>query len=103
MVEQRIDELRGKVLEAEAKIVEYRTKNHLVNTDADNPLTLQFFQLNTQLALAQAQRAEAEARFSRARGMLDSGGIGSAVMVLKSPLMDSLRAGDRVDPASSPT
>jgi exopolysaccharide transport family protein len=91
-LKKRIDELRGKVLEAEAKIIEYRTKNHLVNTDADNPLTLQFFQLNTQLALAQAQRAEAEARLSRARGMLDSGGIGNAAMVLKSPLMDSLRA-----------
>jgi capsular exopolysaccharide synthesis family protein len=89
---ERIDELRGKVLEAEAKIVEYRTKNHLVNTDANNPLTLQFFQLNTQLALAQAQRAEAEARLSRARGMLNSGGIATAVLVLKSPLMDSLRA-----------
>jgi capsular exopolysaccharide synthesis family protein len=88
----RIDELRGKVLEAEAKIIEYRTKNHLVNTDANNPLTLQFFQLNTQLALAQAQRAEAEARLTRARGMLDSGGIANAVLVLKSPLMDSLRS-----------
>jgi succinoglycan biosynthesis transport protein ExoP len=88
---KRIDELRGKVVEAEAKIVEYRTKNHLVNTDASNPLTLQYFQLNTQLALAQAQRAEAEARLSRARGMLNSGGISNAVLVLKSPLMDSLR------------
>ena len=66
-LKQRIDELRANVLEAEAKIVQYRTKNHLVNTDEDNPLTLQYFQLNTQLALAQAQRAEAEARFSRAR------------------------------------
>jgi polysaccharide biosynthesis transport protein len=88
---KRIDELRGKVVEAEAKIVEYRTKNHLVNTDASNPLTLQYFQLNTQLALAQAQRAEAEARLSRARGMLNSGGISNAVLVLKSSLMDSLR------------
>jgi polysaccharide biosynthesis transport protein len=88
----RIDELRGQVLEAEAKIVEYRTQNQLVNTQADNPLTLQFLQLNTQLALAQAQRAEADARLSRARGMLDSGGIQTAASVLSSPLMDSLRA-----------
>jgi succinoglycan biosynthesis transport protein ExoP len=88
----RIDELRGQVLEAEAKIVEYRTQNQLVNTEADNPLTLQFLQLNTQLALAQAQRAEAEARLTRARGMLDSGGIQTAASVLTSPLMDSLRA-----------
>jgi polysaccharide biosynthesis transport protein len=88
----RIDELRGQVLEAEAKIVEYRTQNQLVNTQADNPLTLQFLQLNTQLALAQAQRAESDARLSRARGMLDSGGIQTAASVLSSPLMDSLRA-----------
>jgi polysaccharide biosynthesis transport protein len=88
----RINELRGQVLEAEAKIVEYRTQNQLVNTEAENPLTLQFFQLNTQLALAQAQRAEAEARLSRARGMLDSGGINTAALVMTSQLMDSLRA-----------
>ena len=89
---ERINELRGEVLEAEAKIVEYRTQNNLVNTQNDNPLTLQFFQLNTQLALAQAQRAEAEARLSRARGMLNSSGVETAALVLGSPLMDSLRA-----------
>ena len=33
----------------------------------DNPVTLQFFQLNTQLALAQAERAGAEARLGQAR------------------------------------
>jgi polysaccharide biosynthesis transport protein len=89
---ERINELRGKVLEAEAKIVEYRTKNELVNSQSDNPLTLQFLQLNTQLALAQAERAEADARLSRARGVLNSGGTQAAAAVLTSPLMDSLRA-----------
>ena len=89
---ERINDLRGKVLEAEAKIVEYRTQHELVNSQSDNPLTLQFLQLNTQLALAQAERAEAEARLSRARSMLDSGGIATAAAVLGSPLMDSLRA-----------
>ena len=74
---KRINELRGQVLEAEAKIVEYRTKNNLVDTsNSNNPITLQFFQLNTQLALAQAQRAEAEARLSQARSLLnDHGGV----------------------------
>jgi capsular exopolysaccharide synthesis family protein len=89
---ERINDLRGKVLEAEAKIVEYRTKNELVNSKSDSPLTLQFLQLNTQLALAQAERAEAEARLSRARGMLNSGGPQAAAKVLTSPLMDSLRS-----------
>ncbi len=91
---KRIDELRGQVLEAEAKIVEYRTKNNLVDTSTqNNPITLQFFQLNTQLALAQAQRAESEARLTQAKSLLNSqGGIGAAALVLSSPLMDSLRA-----------
>jgi exopolysaccharide transport family protein len=88
---ERINQLRGGVLEAEAKIVEDRSQNHLVNTESDNPLTLQFFQLNTQLALAQAQRAEAEARLSQARSLLDADGVRAAALVLGSPLMDSLR------------
>ena len=90
---KRIDELRGQVLEAEAKIVEYRTQNNLVDTsNSNNPITLQFFQLNTQLALAQAQRAEAEARLSQARSILNGqGGVASAALVLNSPLMTSLR------------
>ena len=90
---KRIDELRGQVLEAEAKIVEYRTKNNLVDAgDQNNPITLQFFQLNTQLALAQAQRAESEARLSQARSLLNAqGGVSAAALVLNSPLMTSLR------------
>jgi polysaccharide biosynthesis transport protein len=89
----RIHELRGEVLEAEAKIVEYRTRNNLVDVNDSNPLTLQFFQLNTQLALAQAQRAEAEARLSQARSVVGSpGGVQAAALVLNSPLMADLRA-----------
>jgi polysaccharide biosynthesis transport protein len=90
---KRIDELRGQVLEAEAKIVEYRTKNNLVEASSEsNPITLQFFQLNTQLALAQAQRAEAEARLSQAKSLLNSpDGVSAAALVLSSPLMTGLR------------
>jgi polysaccharide biosynthesis transport protein len=89
---EKIEELRGQVLAAEAKVVEYRSNKNLVNTSTENPLTLQFFQLNTQLALAQAERAEAEARLSQARSMMDSSGAETAALVLGSPLMDNLRA-----------
>ena len=88
---EKINELRAEMLAAEAKIVEYRSNNNLVNTSTENPLTLQFFQLNTQLALAQAERAEAEARLSQARSMLDSSGVETAALVLGSSLMDNLR------------
>ena len=90
---KRIQELRGEVLEAEAKIVEYRSRNNLLNTDNNNPVTLQFFQLNSQLALAQAERAGAEARLGQARTMLDTeNGVAAAALVLNSPVMADLRA-----------
>ena len=90
---KRIQELRGEVLEAEAKIVEYRSRNNLVNTDDNNPVTLQFFQLNSQLALAQAERAGAEARLGQARTMLDTeNGVAAAALVLNSPVMADLRS-----------
>ena len=89
---ERIDELRGQVLEAEAKIVEYRSQNDIVETESNNPVTMQLTQLNTQLALSQAQRAEAEARLSQVRSLLNSEGGGeTAAKVLSSPLMAQLR------------
>ncbi|MGH6916522.1 MAG: polysaccharide biosynthesis tyrosine autokinase, partial [Geminicoccaceae bacterium] len=90
---KRIQELRGEVLEAEAKIVEYRSRNNLVDTDDSNPVTLQFFQLNSQVALAQAERAGAEARLGQARAMLNSeGGVQAAALVLNSVVMADLRS-----------
>jgi capsular exopolysaccharide synthesis family protein len=90
---KRIQELRGEVLEAEAKIIEYRSRNNLVDTDSSNPVTLQFFQMNSQLALAQAERAGAEARLGQARAMVNTeGGVQAAALVLNSPVMADLRA-----------
>ncbi|MGI9504115.1 MAG: GumC family protein, partial [Geminicoccaceae bacterium] len=40
----RIEELRGEVLEAEAKIVEYRSQNNIVDTNNGSPLALQLTQ-----------------------------------------------------------
>ncbi len=89
---RRIEELRGEVLEAEAKIVEYRSKNEIVDTEKGSPVTMQLTQLNTQLALAQAQRAEAEARLTQTRSLVNGGGgIQAAAKVLTSPLMAELR------------
>ncbi len=87
----RIEELRGEVLEAEAKIVEYRSRNNIVDTNNGSPLTLQLTQLNTQLALSHAQRAEAEARLAQTRSLLNNGGLKEAAKVLTSPLLAELR------------
>ena len=90
---ERIAELRRELTETEGKIVAYRQENRLVNTEArGNPVTLQLTQLNTQLALAQAQRAESEARLSQVRSLFNSqGGVEAAAKVLTSPLMVALR------------
>jgi capsular exopolysaccharide synthesis family protein len=88
---KRVEELRGQVLAAEARIVEYRAANNIVATDAGNPASLQLSQLNTQLALSQAQRAEAEARLTQARSVFGAAGIEAAAKVLSSPLMAELR------------
>ncbi len=90
---ERIADLRTELIDAESKIVEYRTQNRLVDTGrGGNPVTLQLVQLNTQLALAQAQRAEAEARLGQVRSLLNSpNGLQAAVKVVTSTLMTSLR------------
>lgn len=87
----RIEELRGEVLEAEAKIVEYRSNNNIIDTNNGSPLTLQLTQLNTQLALSQAQRAEADARLAQTQSLLNNGGVKEAAKVLTSPLLAELR------------
>jgi len=87
----RIEELRGEVLAAEAKIVEYRSKNNIVDTNNGSPLSLQLSQLNTQLALSQAERAEAEARLAQTQSLLTNGGTTEAAKVLTSPLLAELR------------
>lgn len=92
-LQERIEELRAKVLEAEAKIADYRAENRLADGDRANSVTMQLAQINTQLAMAQAQRAEADARYSQVRGLLSSsGGMETASKVVTSPLMADLRA-----------
>lgn len=91
-LQERIEQLRGEVLEAEAKIVEYRSQNQLSGTGQTDPLVMQIGQLNTQLALSQAQRAEAEARLQQVQSILRTSGVSAAANVLDSPLMASLRA-----------
>jgi polysaccharide biosynthesis transport protein len=94
-LETRIEELRADVLAAERRIAEYRAQNRLGigSEGANSPVSLQMGQINTQLALAQAQRAEAEARYGQVRSLLASaGGPEAAAKVLTSPLMADLRA-----------
>ncbi|MGF1562387.1 MAG: GumC family protein [Geminicoccaceae bacterium] len=90
---QRVEELRTKVVESEEAIAQYRAENRLAAEAQGNTVFMQMSNLNTQLAMARAQRAEAEARLSQVRGLLNStGGVSAAAKVLSSPLLTDLRS-----------
>jgi capsular exopolysaccharide synthesis family protein len=87
----RLEELRKQLIEADQAVATYKKENHLIDSGGRTPSLSQLNQLTTQMALAQAERAEAEARLAQLRGLM-SGGISGVAGVLTSPLLASLRA-----------
>jgi len=90
----QIDDLRGKVVAAEAKVEDFRAKNDLFTTGGgQSPTTLpeqQLADLNTQLANVRAQRVDAEAKAAQIRAALAAGTAASLPDVLNSPLIQQL-------------
>ena len=87
-----IETLRKKVTDAEAKAAQYRAKSNLFiggpnNTSLANQ---QLTDLNTQVAAARAQKADAEARSQLIRGILKSGRPIEANDVVDSDLIKRL-------------
>lgn len=89
----RVNELRQQVQNAERAIEEYRVDAGLVGTSAGTVAVQQLSGLNTQLVLAETQRAEAEARLRQVRRLAanGAGGAESSTEVLASPLIVDLR------------
>lgn len=89
---ERLGDLRKRVQESEAAVAVFRERNKLVETRDMTVNAQQLTELNTQLTLARAQRAEREARLTQVRDLLrSSGGTESAAEVLASPLIQRLR------------
>ncbi|MEN6542651.1 polysaccharide biosynthesis tyrosine autokinase [Parvibaculum sp.] len=88
----RLDELR-KQLEASERAVElYKTQNNIVSTQSGTLTEQQLSELNAQLILARADRAEKHAKYDRARQILQSGGsIESVGDVMQSSVIGDLR------------
>lgn len=89
----QIDDLRGKVQEAEAKVERYRTDNDLFASVGQSPSTLsqqQLSDLNGELTRVRAARADAEAKATQIRAALDAGNAGNLADVLNSPLIQRL-------------
>jgi len=86
-----IEKLRAKVAEAEAKIEQQRSKSGLfIGANGVTITTQQLGELNTQLAAARAQKADAEARAHTIRDALRSGGPIEVSDVVNSELIRRL-------------
>lgn len=92
-IKQRAEELRQEVEEADKKVQDYMSAHSLVATQTGGTVSgQQLADLNTQLSLARADRAQAQARYSQAEeeSKTSTGGSTSAE-VLNSPLIQKLR------------
>jgi polysaccharide biosynthesis transport protein len=92
-LDARVGELRQQVQQAEQAIEAYRARAGLVGTAVGTVASQQLSLLNTQLVLAQTQKAEAEARLRQIQQLTSGSGNGaeSAIEVLASPLIVDLR------------
>jgi capsular exopolysaccharide synthesis family protein len=88
----QIEDLRKKVQTSEAAVESFRAESGLFLTNGSTVPQQQLTDLNSQLTLAEAARAEAEAKLDNARSLVASGNaVNSAAAVLQSPLIQNLR------------
>src|SRR5262249_48746798 len=70
-LQDRLRELRGQASTAERAVVEFKTKNNIVNAGNGRLMTeQQLAELNSQLVTARTQTSEARARFDRIETVL---------------------------------
>jgi capsular exopolysaccharide synthesis family protein len=88
----RLEELRHQLEASERAAEIYRTENGLESAAGTTITEQQLSELNAQLILARADRAEKQAKYARAKQILTSGGsIESVVDVLQSSVISNLR------------
>jgi succinoglycan biosynthesis transport protein ExoP len=86
-----IDSLRGRVVEAEARVEQFRAKSNLYVGNNNNQLGTQTLgELNTQIVTARTQKSDSEARARLIREMLRSGRPLEVSDILNSDLMRRL-------------
>ena len=86
-----IDKMRQKVADAEAKVGQYRAHSDLYQSSSNSTLsTQQLSELNSQLAQARGQKADAEVKAQAIRNMLRNGQPLEASDVLKSDIIRRL-------------
>lgn len=88
----RLNNLREQVEQTESAVEAYKREAGLIQGKNVSLTAQQISELNTQLIIAQGERAEAEARLRQVTSLLESSdSVESAAEVLASPLIQSLR------------
>jgi succinoglycan biosynthesis transport protein ExoP len=91
----RVIELRDRVIESETKLEQYRAKTGLIDSGQGSTLKAQLAKIDSEAIQARTQRAEAEARYEQVQKLLkdksEGAGVESAAAVLDSPLIQRLR------------
>lgn len=88
---ERAEELRTQVRRSELAVQQFREKNNLAELKGSSVSQQQIANLNNQLIIASAERAEKEARFRQIQQGRSSGNIASIAEVMNSPLIARLR------------
>lgn len=87
----RLDSLRDAVITSERAVSQYKAQNNLLDTRGGQPAQQQLSELNSQLILAQAKRAELEARISRIETEIKSGDTSGIGQLVDSPLIQRIK------------
>ncbi len=91
-LQERIDELRQAAISSDLAVQKYRTEHNLLAPRGVLVTDQQLSELSSQLILARAESAKAEARYRRIRLILDSGQTDAAVSeALGNPVINKLR------------
>lgn len=91
---EQLSDLEQKVRDSEQAVELYRIEHGFTEGAGGDLLTQQLSSINSQLIIAKAERAEAEARLAQVQRLLvaDAQGLESASEVLSSPMIQQLRS-----------
>lgn len=95
-IEQRVEDLREQVNQAEAAVQDFRAGSLEEDGSSVDIITQQMLELNNQLVNARVDRVAAETRLSEVQRLVDTNGLGAPAGLLNSTALDDL-ASERSD------
>lgn len=88
---QHLTELRKEVEASDEAVQTFKAQHHITEAKGETVTTQQIVELNSQLILAAADRAQKESSLKQVQDQLKTGGVDAAMQVLNSPLIQDLR------------